>query len=128
HRRATGGPYTFFHFFCELAQAEVAWHRLNPRIGDSDDRLLQILIGEADRFHHRPGTRPAVAVVQRLAVETHVGITCTVTAVLAGFFRCHNPHSSHSAEFVYMRRDQCSLRPERSEWTGATGVDTGHAG
>jgi hypothetical protein len=37
----------------ERAQVEVARHRLDPRVGDADDRLGERLVVEADALQHR---------------------------------------------------------------------------
>jgi hypothetical protein len=72
HRCAASLADTFLHVFGEAAQVVVAWHRFNPGVGDADDRLLEVLIGEADALHHRPRPGAIVAVVEGLAVEAHV--------------------------------------------------------
>ena len=52
----------------ELGQAPlvvVAGHRLDPRRRDADDRLGEVLVGEADRLEHRPRAGPVGAVGER---------------------------------------------------------------
>ena len=39
--------------FGEHALVQVARHRLDPGRGDADERLRQVLVGEADRLEHR---------------------------------------------------------------------------
>ena len=41
-----------FTLIGELAQVVVARHRLDPGVGDADDGLLQILVGESDSLEH----------------------------------------------------------------------------
>src|SRR5207244_1995522 len=50
----------------EVAQMQVARPDLNPRVGDADERLLEIGIRESDRFEHRPSGRAMRAGRQRI--------------------------------------------------------------
>ena len=62
HRRAPGVPHPGLDVFGQAAQVEVARPDLNPRIGDADERLAQVFVGEAHRLEHRPGGGAARAV------------------------------------------------------------------
>src|SRR5579875_781044 len=62
HRGPPGRTHARFDVLGELAMVEVARHRLDPLVEDADDRLFEILVGEADRFVHR-ASRCAVASV-----------------------------------------------------------------
>ena len=62
HRRATRGPDALLDLHGQVPQVEVARHRLDPGVGDADDRLGQIFVAEADRFEHRAGRRPVPSV------------------------------------------------------------------
>ena len=52
-RRAARGADALLHVLREHALVEVARHRLDPRRRDADQRLREILVGEADRLQHR---------------------------------------------------------------------------
>jgi hypothetical protein len=39
----------------ERPEVEVARPDLGPRVGDADEGLLQVLVGESDRLHHGAG-------------------------------------------------------------------------
>ncbi len=49
HRRSAGVTHALLHPLGQVAQVVVARHRLDPCIGDADDRLRQFLIAESDR-------------------------------------------------------------------------------
>ena len=71
-RRAARGADALLHVHGELALVEVARHRLDPRRRDADQRLREVLVGEADGLEHRAraGARstPSVsAALRRLA-------------------------------------------------------------
>ena len=53
HRRAAGAADALFHVDGEIAQVVVARTDLDPRVGDTDERLLEIGVGEADGLQHR---------------------------------------------------------------------------
>ena len=61
HRRATGGADPRLHFFGEPAVIEIAGHGFDPAVPDTDERLGQVLAGEADGVQHRPRRRTVVA-------------------------------------------------------------------
>src|SRR5262249_23934397 len=42
----------FFYLGRKTAQVKVAGHGFNPGVGNTDDRLFKIGIGESDRFEH----------------------------------------------------------------------------
>ena len=65
HRRAAGRPDALLDGDGQLALVEVAGHRLDPRRGDADDRLGEVLVGEADGLEHRPRAGPVRAVRER---------------------------------------------------------------
>ena len=67
-RRAAGGADAVLHVLREHALVEVARHRLDPGRRDADERLREILVGEADRLQHRAGRGAVDAVGQRGAV------------------------------------------------------------
>jgi hypothetical protein len=48
HRRAARGADALLDLHGELPQVEVAGHGLDPGVGDADDRLAQVVVGEAD--------------------------------------------------------------------------------
>ena len=61
HRRAAGLAHAFLHLGGEAPQVEVARADLGPRVGDADQRLVQVGVGEADRLQHgarRGAARP----------------------------------------------------------------------
>ena len=64
-RRAAGLADAVLHVHGELAQVIVAGTNLDPGVGDADERLPQILVGQAGGAQHRPRRRPAGAVGQR---------------------------------------------------------------
>ena len=55
----------------QLAQVEIARHGLDPRVGDADDGLLQILIGEADGLQHGARGRAVASLGDGVAVKFH---------------------------------------------------------
>ena len=67
HRRSTGRADALLHPLRQLALVEVAGHRLNPFRSDTDERLCQILIREADGLQHRARGRTIRAVRDRRA-------------------------------------------------------------
>ena len=52
----------------EVALVEVARHRLDPRRADADDRLREVVVGEAGGLQHRARARAVGAVGERGAV------------------------------------------------------------
>ena len=52
------------HVHGQIAQVIVAGTDLDPGVGDADERLPQILVGQAGGAQHRPRRRPAGAVGQ----------------------------------------------------------------
>src|SRR5205823_987242 len=72
HRRGAGGADALLHFLGEPAQMEVARHRLGPGVGDTDDRFLQVLVGETDPFQHRARGGPVGAFGDDAALVSRV--------------------------------------------------------
>ena len=82
-RRAAGGADAVLHVHGELALVQVARHRLDPGRRDADERLREILVGEADGLQHRAGAGAVDAVGERsaaalggiggLRVDAHAG-------------------------------------------------------
>ena len=64
HRRPARLADAALHVLGELALVQVARHRLDPRRRDTDDRLREILVGEAGAFQHRPRARAIRALGQ----------------------------------------------------------------
>ena len=52
HRSAAGGANAFFHLGRKAPQVEVAGHGFDPGIGYGDERLGEIVVGEADCLVH----------------------------------------------------------------------------
>ena len=73
HRRAAGRADAFLHLDRQLAQVVVAGHGLDPGIGDADDRLRQILVGEADGLQHGARGRAVASLGDGVALEFHSG-------------------------------------------------------
>ena len=69
HRRAAGVADPALHVHREVALVEVARHRLDPRRADADDRLREILVGEAGALQHRACAGAVGAVGERGAVR-----------------------------------------------------------
>ena len=61
-RRAAGRADALLDVHGELALVQVARHRLDPRRRDADERLREILVGEADALQHRARRRAVDAV------------------------------------------------------------------
>ena len=57
----------------ERAQVQVARHRLGPRVGDADERLLEVGVGEAGGLEHRACGRSARALLQLIASHGFFG-------------------------------------------------------
>ena len=55
----------------QLAQVEVARHGFDPRVGDADDRLLQVLIGEADGLEHGARRSAVASLGDGVALQFH---------------------------------------------------------
>ncbi len=55
----------------QLAQVVVARHGFNPSIGDTDDGLLEVLIGKADGLQHGARGRAVVSLSDGVAVQFH---------------------------------------------------------
>src|SRR6185312_7699723 len=73
HRRAAGFTDASFHVVRERAQVEIARHGLNPRVGDTDDGLLQILVGVTDSLEHGARRGAIRALRDGVTVEFHGG-------------------------------------------------------
>ena len=48
----------------EIAQPEVARHRLGPDVGDADERLVDVLRGQADRVEERARARAVTSLIE----------------------------------------------------------------
>ena len=66
-----GGADARLHVHGQVAQVKVARADLDPRIGDADERLLEIGVGKAGRLQHRARRRAARAGRQRIATSGH---------------------------------------------------------
>ena len=62
HRRGAGVADAALHVDREVALIEIARHRLDPRRGDADDGLGQVVVGEARPLEHRACARAVGAV------------------------------------------------------------------
>ena len=71
HRRAAGGANSLLHLHRQVPQFVIAGHRLDPGIGNADDRLLQILVGEADALQHGAGGRTVGPLGDGVTVKFH---------------------------------------------------------
>jgi hypothetical protein len=69
HGRGAGLADAFLDAGGEAAQVEVAGADLDPGVGDADERLAQVLVGEAHRFQHRP--RRCAVITPDQPVRTH---------------------------------------------------------
>ena len=58
----------------QVAQLEVARHGADPGVGDADDRLFQIFVGESDGFQLRAGRRAVPSLGDRIASKWHVNL------------------------------------------------------
>ena len=72
HRRAAGCANAFLYLDGQLAQVVVARHGFDPGVGDSDDGLGKVGIGEPDAFQHGARGRAVTALGDGIAVEGHV--------------------------------------------------------
>src|SRR5262249_53135079 len=70
HRRAALRADAVLHVRREIAQVVVARADFDPRVGDADERLLEIGVREADRLQHRARARAARPGGERIAHET----------------------------------------------------------
>ena len=66
-RRAAGRADPVLHVLGEHALVQVARHRLDPGRRDADERLREILVGEADALQHRARGRAVDAVGEERA-------------------------------------------------------------
>ena len=64
HRVCPGRPDAGLQWRRQLAQAEVARHRLEPAVRDADKRLVDVLRGEADGVKKRASTRAIAALIK----------------------------------------------------------------
>jgi hypothetical protein len=71
HRRAAGGADAGLDVHGQIAQMEIARTDFDPRVGDADERLLKIGVGEADRLQHRARRRAARPGGQRVVAVAH---------------------------------------------------------
>ena len=76
HRRAAGRADAGFDVLGQRAQVQIARADLDPGVGDADERLLQIRVGEAGAFEHRARGRAARACRQWVvSVSAHACIS-----------------------------------------------------
>ncbi len=82
HRRAAGVADALLHGCGDLAQMEVAGADLGPGVGDADDGLVQIFLGEADaaQVGARGGARGAFG--ERDAVLLRIDLVAHCVSVL----------------------------------------------
>src|SRR6185312_16145288 len=117
------------HPLCQLTLVEVAGHRLDPRRGDADEGLGEVVVGEADRLQHRARGGPVGAVGQRGAVALG-GVGRTVVRVrrhggLA--YRAVTPSGPWAADRqVRVRLDDTPLEVGRAWW--GCGREPSHRG
>ena len=64
HRCAAGGTDALLDVFRQTSLVVVAGHGLDPRRGNADERLGEVLVRETDRLEHGPGGRSIRAVGQ----------------------------------------------------------------
>src|SRR5207253_8563924 len=57
HGRAARRAYAFLHLRRQAPEMEVAGHRLNPGVGDANDRPREVIVGESDGLKHRARAR-----------------------------------------------------------------------
>src|SRR5262249_56471098 len=76
HRRRPGRTNAGFDVFSQRPQVEIAGADFDPGVGHTDERFLQIVIGESGAFEHRP-RRSAVRAGRQgvLSVSTHACIS-----------------------------------------------------
>ena len=67
-RRPARAADALLHVAGEQAMVEIARHRLDPRRRDADQRLREVLVGEARALEHRARRRAVDAVGQRRTV------------------------------------------------------------
>ena len=72
HRRAARRPDALLDLHRQVALVVVAGHRLDPGRADADDRLGEVLIGEADGLEHGPRGGSVRPVQQDAAVLARV--------------------------------------------------------
>jgi hypothetical protein len=69
HGGATRGADAFLYLDGQLAQVVVARHGFDPGVGDSDDGLGEVCIGEPDAFQHGARGRAVTALGDCVAFE-----------------------------------------------------------
>ena len=130
HRRAAGGADAGLHVLGEVAQVVVARADLDPRVGDADERLLQIGVGEADGLQHRARRRAARAGGQRIAAVAHddhlerIGLHARRGSSSSAYepsMRSIGANSARCAERARARQLRRARRPDRRR----TGTPTG---
>ena len=123
----------------EHALVEVARHRLDPGRRDADERLREILVGEADRLQHRPRGRAVDAVgrarrcgawrdrwaarrrscgAPSLAVSSYLGCRLGADGCRARRSRAGARAPSSAALRARRRRGRCVLAAPRRRPTG----------
>ena len=68
HRRAAGGADAFLDLGRQAAQMVIARADFDPGVGDADDRVAQVFVGEADGLEHGACPGAAGAIGDGLAV------------------------------------------------------------
>ena len=58
----------------QVPQVEVARHGADPGVRNPDNRLLQIVVGQADGFQLRAGRRTVPPLRNRIASKWHVNL------------------------------------------------------
>ena len=73
-RRTTSVSNAALHLFGELAMVPVARRDFDPAVGDADEGLREVIVGEADRLEEGSCGCPIGAVKEHLTLMT--GIEC----------------------------------------------------
>src|SRR5262249_16537913 len=80
-RRTAGGPDPFLHLLGQLAVVCIARRELDPAVGHTDERLLEVFVGEADGSEVGARGGPVGAVEKDTAlvpgIESHAGLLAT---------------------------------------------------
>ena len=75
HGSAAGRADALLHLHGELAQVVIAGHGLDPGVGDADDGLGEILVGEADGLQHGARGGAVASLGDGVALQFHGGST-----------------------------------------------------
>ena len=71
HGGAASGANALFHLHGELAEVVVAWHGFNPGVGDTDDGLGEIFVGEPDGLQHGASGGAVASLGDGVALQFH---------------------------------------------------------